>query len=508
MTTLNRIAAVLMLVASAEAQVKDDVLLYGQDAQLGGETVLRVSRKLELQSATPAIAGTSLGETAAIATDSVGNHWIAAAPLGPTTLMRIDNVGGSLPSTLLGENPVQVAAAADGRTYALTRIPLLDPGLMYCANPDGSIAWSNFAGPSNYTLIYPRRLCVTTTGELWMGDVTPLHGGFWAKGLLLRIDPNSGAVMQTLVLPDLSGSGGDEGVPRLVGDIDGTLWALHVGSPDGQARLVNTNGEAFLQSMIIEGGTNGATWDTRVDGSGRLTVVSLNTEANGSLLYRYDPATPSTIDATFTLGGIIRGFALGATGEDVYAVVAPLSAPLTRRAERLNLVTGVRSSVSLEAAWLDLTIADGDPTGFIYANVVDRQGDNDGDGSPNGAETAAGSNPFDSTSRPNGPKVYISFAQSNGALILKYVDPDGLLNATGGLNLGSLSVVSSQHGQIFQFLLSFLTFAQVSPDGTEVTAFFGALPIAPNLKWQFEATVADKTGATGWDWQVTRPGDL
>ena len=73
---------------------------------------------------------------------------------------------------------------------------------------------------------------------------------------------------------------------------------------------------------------------------------------------------------------------------------------------------------------------------------------------------------------------------------------------------GKHPLVHRQHGAIFQFLLSFLTFAQVSPDGTEVTAFFGALPIAPNLKWQFEATVADKTGATGWDWQVTRPGDL
>lgn len=430
--------------------------------------------------------------------------------------MRIDSQGTLLPPVNLSYNPVQVATSIDGRVYALTRIPLSSPGLMYGVNPDGSILWSNFEGPSNYNLVYARRLCVTSTGNLWMGDVTALHGQFWAKPLLLRIDRDSGAVLQTLYLPDLSGQTGDEAIPQMVGDIDGTFWVMHLGAPDAKARLVHTDGTNILQSIVIEGGGNGFSYDLRLDGMNRFYVQSIwDQDADppeyATKIYRYDLANPEAMDESFDLGGMVDGHALGATGEALYVAVRVLDGPgppFPRRLIRLNVVSKVQSSVPLSPEWVDTTLADGDPTGFIYANVVDRMGDNDGDGAPNGAETAAGSNPFDATSRPSGPKVYISFAQSNGALILKYVDPDGILNPTAGLNLASLSVTSSQHGQIFQYLLSFLTFVQVSPDQTEVTALFGALPIPPDVKWQFEATVADKTGATGWDWQVSRPGDL
>ncbi len=36
----------------------------------------------------------------------------------------------------------------------------------------------------------------------------------------------------------------------------------------------------------------------------------------------------------------------------------------------------------------------------------------------------------------------------------------------------------------------------------------GALPLPSGKKWKVEARVSDLTGATGWDWQVTPPGDL
>jgi hypothetical protein len=275
--------------------------------------------------------------------------------------------------------------------------------------------------------------------------------------------------------------------------------------------LEHWDGLQLVQSFPIQGGSNPFCFFVRLDGAGRLYVVSKWADQAGEFgtkIFRYDPADSGVMDASWDLGRTIVGYALGATGDSVYAVVNSNDFPFPRRLARLNLTTGVQSTVPLEPTWLDDTITDGDPTGFIYANVVDRNGDNDGDGIRNGVETAAGSNPFDPLSRPDGPKVYISFAQSNGAISLKYVDPDGLLDPTGGLNLASLSLVSSQQGEIFNYLLPFLTFVQLSPDQTEVTAFFGALPIPPDKKWQFEATVADKTGATGWDWQVTRPGDL
>jgi hypothetical protein len=152
-------------------------------------------------------------------------------------------------------------------------------------------------------------------------------------------------------------------------------------------------------------------------------------------------------------------------------------------------------------------MANGDPTGFIYANVVDQLGDNDGDGAANRVETLAGSSPYDPLSRPEGPKVYLDFT-ANDAIILTFKDPDGLLDPAGGLDVGSISVTAGRYGEIFPFLLSFLTFVQVSPDLTEATAVFGALPLAAGLKLTLDVRVADRTGAVGWDWQVTPPGEL
>ena len=83
-----------------------------------------------------------------------------------------------------------------------------------------------------------------------------------------------------------------------------------------------------------------------------------------------------------------------------------------------------------------------------------------------------------------------------------------MLDPVGGLDVPTLSVKLGPYGEVFNFLLPFLTFVQFSPDLTEATVVFGALPLASDLKWELEATVADKTGAVGWDWQVTPPGDL
>ena len=96
------------------------------------------------------------------------------------------------------------------------------------------------------------------------------------------------------------------------------------------------------------------------------------------------------------------------------------------------------------------TIAYGDPTGFIFVNVIDRGGDNDGDGIPNGDETAARSNPFDPLSRPDGPKVFIDFAPTSNAPVLIYQDPDGLLGPQKGLDLSTLSLKVGKGGSVGQ----------------------------------------------------------
>jgi hypothetical protein len=203
---------------------------------------------------------------------------------------------------------------------------------------------------------------------------------------------------------------------------------------------------------------------------------------------------------------LIVGFALGASGEDLFVATASLEKP-NYRLMRINLATGVKSARALDP-YQSVRIADGDPTGFIFANVVDQFGDNDGDGATNRQETLAGSSPYDPASRPDGPDVYIAFAPATNALVLELVDPDGLFDPVGGLDLATLSVRLGPHGEVLDVLLSFLSSVQVSPDRTRLTAHFDALPFASDLRWEVEVTVTDKTGAVGWDWQVTPPGEL
>src|SRR5262249_2241245 len=119
-----------------------------------------------------------------------------------------------------------------------------------------------------------------------------------------------------------------------------------------------------------------------------------------------------------------------------------------------------------------------------------------------------GSDPFDPTSRPNGPKVYIQFEPVTNAIELTYQDPDGLIDPQGGLDVSSLSLAISHYGNVFNYLLPYVTALDVSPDLKQATLTFGALPLPNNKKWPVEARVADLTGAVGWDWQVTPPGDL
>jgi hypothetical protein len=501
--------AVALLHGHVTAQIADQVIVYGTSTSL-----LRFDRRLDLLEVSVIPPGTSgsLEQVCPIAVDGGGRSWICFAPLGPKTLVRMTSDGILLPSTLLSHNPVHVTATVDGRLIALTRIPLLSPGPAYGVSSEGQVLWSNAAGPSQYTLVYPRFFATTTAGEVWLGDATPPAGKFWMQTLLTRIDPDTGAILETFQPPDLTNGSGDEVLAQLVGAPDGTLWMTRGGPADGQAwyLLEQTDGLSLLNSFpLYSAGGNAATVALRVDGQGDLYAVSGNNAAGqqGTLLYRFDPALGSTPEATYTMGGIIVGHALGANGDEAYVMIGPVQAPLTRRLERVNLVTGRKSSIPMDA-WFNPAIAYGDPTGFIYANVVDRAGDNDGDGVPNGVETAARSNPFDATSRPDGPKVHVDFAAGSNALVLIFQDPDGLLDPVRGLDLSTLSVTIANFGNVFWLLAPFATALDLSADGTSATLTFGGLALPYGKKWKVEARVADLTGAVGWDWQVTPPGDL
>jgi hypothetical protein len=272
--------------------------------------------------------------------------------------------------------------------------------------------------------------------------------------------------------------------------------------------LYEVDGVGILHSFEIDGGSNGTTEHMYVDCQDRPHVVSLNSGAWGSKVLRYDPEAPSAPDAEYQFGGKIMGWEFGPTGEDVYAVIAPPSAPLTRRLERMNLVTKTKSSVSLDPKWFDGDFAYGDATGWVFASVIDRSGDNDGDGVTNGAETDAGSDPFDIKSTPDGPKVYVSFQPVTNEITLTWKDADGLFHPSGGLDLSSISLKAGGYGEVMPYLWPFLSTVTLSPDAKEATIVLGGLSLPANLKIALEPHVKDKTGHESWDSQVTPPGDL
>ncbi len=506
----------LMSQSPASAQIAEQVFIYGQKAGVGGG-VLRFSRKLSLLGFTKPSPVDSLGKASDISRDATGLAWAVYTPLGSNKhLLPIDSSGVQQPLVSLSHNPINIEPSADGRKYVLTRIPLSGIGPAYCVDAQGAIAWVNGEGPLQYSgAFYPGHLAITPPGEIWIGGVSPL-GGQWWKALIVRIDPDDGHVVQTQQLPWFGASSGDELLAQLAAAPDGTLWAMHAGPASVYWTLVQVDGRGVLNSFEIPGAGGGGAnpADLRVDGLGRVLIrgdynTAVQPPTFGDTLRRYLPGGGGALDAEFQFGGYIRGLALGPTGEEAFAVVTSIFHPLgVERLERVHLVTGVKSSVPLTPAFTSNMLPVGDPTGFIFANVNDRYGDNDGDGFANGVETAVGSSPFDPASRPSGPKVYVRFAPSNNALILTFADPDGLLDAAGGLDLATLSVKLGPYGEVWNFLLPFLTFVDVSPDLTEATALFGALPLPTDAKWELEASVADRTGAVGWDWQVTPPGDL
>jgi hypothetical protein len=489
--------------APVQSQIADHVLIVGRDVVLK-EVVARYDRKLHLLGETLLANEGSLGSvdiTTQLVPDANGVYWLNFDTADVTKLLRISPDGQLLPSAVIGHNPVGVGMTQQGTVYALTK--LLFNGPLYRVSNEGSIVWSNLAIPSMYTGDYPDHVGVTSTGKVFIGGNWKGTSGLqFLHGLIVGVDPDTGSAKSQQEFLQ------SESIADLVGSIDGKLWTLAYSSG---VYLTKTDGRQTLQSDPVLGGNNGQTLQIRVNGEGDVWLVSPNNEegADGTHIRLFSQLDGSLL-SEHDMGGAVIGFALGASGDEVFAVMAVLQAPdFPRRLVRTNLVTGVRSTAPLTGQFgTSIYMCNGDPTGFHFANVIDQAGDNDGDGYSNRTETAARTNPFDPLSRPVGPKVFISFAQSNNAIILKFVDPDGLLDPVGGLSIPSISVHLGPYGEVFNYLLPFLTFVQVSPDLTEATALFGALPLASDKKWELEASVTDKSGARGWDWQVTPPGDL
>ncbi len=491
------------MVPLGNAQVAEQVVVYTFQQEGLNHAVIRFDRRLgQVGNSTPVASGAGLNHSSDVVVDAGGTYSVELDPLNAKQLLRITSEGDMLVPAELDYNPVGVAVAASGDVFALTRIPLMAPGKMYKVSPTGSVLWSSWKASGLYEGNFADEPVVTSTGQLWIGGQSIILCPTcpW-QPLLVHVNPTSGSVLETQVLPFINFE--YTAVLHMVGAPDGTLWVLQTGNV-----LAQTNGQSILNSFPIDAGYNGYITQVRVDADGDLWAISTFTESGkfGTLLREYSGTTGALL-REIDLESFVTGFALGPTGEEAFIAANHPSIFDLRRLMRVNLVTGVRSSVPLDPPYSMSEIGKGDPTGFIFANVVDQGGDNDGDGATNREETLAGSSPYDATSRPEGPKVYLSFAADN-AIILTFRDPDGLLDPAGGLDVGSITLTAGGSGNVFPFLMPFLSSVQVSPDLTEATAVFGGLPLASGLKLALDVRATDLTGAVGWDWQVTPPGEL
>jgi hypothetical protein len=502
-----------LLSPSALPQIADQLIFYAVDADLTPpqNAIFRFNRKLDILGYTSITAlGGYLSVRDGMGVDSSGVYSFGLDHANLMKLLRIDS-GGTI--TLLQDltaNTLSTRVGKDGTSYTLTWGGAFQVGPAYAVAADGTITWSKLEGPMIYA-VPSEFLAITPMGRLWIGgSAAGFSGGFFWTPVIQMLDLKTGAVIKQTELPTLGLPGGDTFLSQLEAAPDGTLWAMLSGY--FPLSVTQTDGINALKTFPVDGGWNGNTNQIRVDANGDLLTVSFYTEeseyggqirkfsqVDGSLLKVYSismfPGVPISS---------VGSFALGPTGEDVYAAIGMLGGPAVAR---INLVTGARS-LRLFPSFSSPTVPPGDPTGFIHANVIDQTGDNDGDGYTNRVETLAGSHPFRAESRPNGPKVYLSFLAGSNSIVLTFKDNDGLLNQAGGLDLASLSLVADAYGNILPLLWSFTSKIELTPDGKQATVEFGNLPIPSDLEIGLEATVRDKTGAEGWDWQVTPPGIL
>lgn len=382
--------------------------------------------------------------------------------------------------------------------------------MMSLAAADASLLWEAPLPPG----VGSAHMAVDALGTAWMGN----KPYYYAAAVIGQVDTGDGTLLDYLQLTQ-GGWGDASGITDLHPLADGSLWVAHgAQNPEPYmfvgAKLRHIVGGEVAETLTF--GSQGAmTWQTTdfaIDGWSRLLVVDMKYGFCGcspqQVVVAVQPDGPPI--AVHDFGSNVRALLVGPTGRELFALLDMPDLDYGRRLARLNLETGVHSTVPIPdqpEGYDAYAFPRGDATGWTYASAVDTAGDADGDGVANGAEAAAGSDPYDPLSRPDGPFVGLSFGAGN-AIILTIRDSDGLRDPQKGLDFGSLQLLWNSGPDVLPLLWPFVTSITVTPDWTEGTVLFGGLTLPDNLKWRLEARAADLTGALGWDWQVTPPGDL
>ena len=496
---LGILGACLFATPPARAQIQDQILVYAQDKNFN-LFVHRYDRGFNLLGSTPmnGVASSWIVQNPTLVAGD-GSYTLALDALNLARVVRLDPMANVTSIKGITFNAVAAAIDKNGTVYVLTRIPLSTPGPMTAVDPANTILWSNWSATSTFTE-YPDAIAISTDGDIQIGATAPPCDPCFGTGKIMRIDPTSGNAVGTVFtqnsMPQSFGIGYMFGTPH------GGIWAWG----GGCGCFHEVQQETILNTFPVDGGYTGKTYQSFADSKDNLWAPGINdVPYNSRSVLQYSAIDGALLDV-IDLDAVILSMSLGPTGEELLLTTNNTTTPQQRSLRRINLVTKAQSFVPVYPEFRDVFIPYGDPTGWNWAAVVHRDGDNDGDGRTNGVETDAGSNPYDPLSRPNGPKAYVWFLPNTNAIALRFIDPDGLLHPAGGLDLNELRLFADGYGDILPALWPFVTSVQVSPDGTDATVEFGLLPLPNDLAIKLEVRAVDKKGFHGSDWQITPPG--
>lgn len=387
--------------AVALAQTPDGSIWATNFSGTAAQSVTRIDSRGEALTSTTVASFTPFG----LAVDPSGNLWAGS---NGSMVAKYDRNGVSLGTFPVGSFPQAVASDANGDIWVVNR-------------SSNSAMKLGPAGNQLFTVPLP-------SGTSPIGVVVDLIGRAWVSGFhvstatnhTLTVIDSAGTILNTY--PYTSATAGF-GFAFPTASNNTNIWVAN----QAQAALLQINGftgAVITTTPIVPGLARGCA----VDGLGFCWVA-----AQGGSCHKVDPAgvivnsfaPVTTFFTTVSIDGNGDPWVFGYSGGKATKLWQVDATPLVD----VPLPSG-------GSAW------GGDSAGFHLANVVLASADFDGDGAANGAEIAAGTNPFEARSTPLHPlPIQSTIARPGGTFTIS-------LRKRADANLGYLLGISLGNGPI------------------------------------------------------------